>query len=120
MTLKSIIADSNKGENFNGDNYDIWSHKILYVLEEQNMLECTNHVLNQQEKGNPTQYRRDFETYKALKKTSSTARGVIVSYVVDDLIHECEDFPTAHAMWAHLQRMWGYVCNPPPTIDYQI
>ncbi|KAH0755785.1 hypothetical protein KY290_026055 [Solanum tuberosum] len=73
MASKSIIADLNKGEKLNGDNYDIWSHKTWYVLEEQNAL-----------------------------KVNFTARGIIVSSVVDDLIHECEEFSTAHAMWEHL------------------
>ncbi|KAH0639722.1 hypothetical protein KY285_036308 [Solanum tuberosum] len=78
ITSKSIIADLNKGEKLNGDNYDIWSRKIW-----------------------------DLEAYKAWKKANSTARGTIVSSVADDLIHECEKFPIAHAMRAHLRRMYG-------------
>ena len=42
MASKSIIADLNKGEKLNGDNYDIWSRKIWYVLEQQNALEGIN------------------------------------------------------------------------------
>ena len=52
MASKSIIADLNKGEKLNGENYDIWSRKIWYVLEEQNALEGINHVLIQPEEGN--------------------------------------------------------------------
>ncbi|KAH0747420.1 hypothetical protein KY285_009077 [Solanum tuberosum] len=97
MTSKSIIVDLNKGEKRNGDNYDIWSRKIWYVLEEQNALE----------EGNTAQHRRDLEANKAWKKANSIARGIIVSSVVDDLIHECEQFPTAHATWAYLRGMYG-------------
>jgi len=107
MTSKSIIADLNKGEKLNGDNYDIWSRKIWYVLEEQNVLEGINHVLNQLEECNTIQHIRDLEAYKASKKANSTTRGIIVSSVVDDLIHECEEFPNAHAMWAHLRETYG-------------
>ena len=35
---KNIIAELNKGEKLNGDNYEIWSLKIQYVLEEQEVL----------------------------------------------------------------------------------
>lgn len=52
MESKSIIADPNKGENLNGDNYDIQSRKSLYVLEDKNVSEDLNHVLNQPEEGN--------------------------------------------------------------------
>ena len=33
-TSKNIVAELNKGEKLNGDNYEIWSLKIQYVLEE--------------------------------------------------------------------------------------
>ena len=48
---------------------------------------------------NCAQYRRDLETYKTWKKVDSTVHGIIVSFVVDDLIHECKEFQTCHAMW---------------------
>ncbi|KAH0671590.1 hypothetical protein KY289_026083 [Solanum tuberosum] len=107
MASKSIIADLNKGEKLNGGNYDIWSHKIWYVLEEKFFLEGINHVLNQPEERNTAQQRRDLEAYKACKKANFTTRGIIVSSVVDDLIHECEKFPIAYAMWAYLRGMYG-------------
>ena len=31
---KNIVAELNKGEKLNGDNYEIWSMKIQYVSEE--------------------------------------------------------------------------------------
>ena len=36
---KSIIADLNQGEKRNEKNYDVWHHKIQYILEKQDMLE---------------------------------------------------------------------------------
>ncbi|XP_047269149.1 uncharacterized protein LOC124898926 [Capsicum annuum] len=103
MESKSIIADLNKGEKLNGDNYDIWNRKIRYVLEEQNALKGINHVICIPEEGNTAQHRRDLESYKAWKKDDSITRGIIVSSVVDDLIHKCKEFPNANVIWAHLQ-----------------
>ena len=42
MASKNIIADLNKGEKLNGDNYNIWHLKIQFVLEEQEVLETIN------------------------------------------------------------------------------
>ena len=109
MTSKSIIADLNKSEKLNGDHYDICSREIWYVLAEQNVLESINHVLNKTEEGNTSQHRRDLKAYKALKKANSTTRVIIVSSLIDDLIHECEEFRTAHAMWEHLRGTYGGV-----------
>ncbi|MCD7465973.1 hypothetical protein HAX54_002261, partial [Datura stramonium] len=62
--------------------------------------------------GNTAQHRRDLAAYKAWKKTDSIARGIILSFVVDDLIHEYEEFPTAHSMWAHLRGTYGDTSEP--------
>ncbi|OMO96514.1 Zinc finger, CCHC-type [Corchorus olitorius] len=35
MAAKNIIADLNKGEKLNGDNYNIWHRKFQFILEEQ-------------------------------------------------------------------------------------
>nr|XP_009791894.1 PREDICTED: uncharacterized protein LOC104239064 [Nicotiana sylvestris] len=107
MSLKSIIADLNKGDKLNGENYDIWSRKMWYVLEEQYAIEGINHVMSHPEEGNTAQHRRDLETYNILKKKNSTICGIIVSSVVDDLIHECEQYPTTQAIWAHFREAYG-------------
>ena len=64
---KNIIAELNKGEKLNGDNYEIWSMKIQYVLEEQEALEVLNIVLDEPEAGNTAQHKRDREAYEAWK-----------------------------------------------------
>ena len=73
MTSKSIIVDVNKGKKLNCDNYEVWSCKIWYVLEEKKTLEGRNHVLNQPQKGNSAQHLKDLEAYKAWKKANSVA-----------------------------------------------
>nr|XP_009786940.1 PREDICTED: uncharacterized protein LOC104234977 [Nicotiana sylvestris] len=76
---------------------------MWYVLEEQDALESINHAMSHLEEGNTAQNRRDLETYNIWKKKDSNARGIIISSVADDLIHKCEQYPTAQAMWAHLR-----------------
>ena len=46
MASKGIVADLNKGEKLDGDNYDIWHRKIQYVLNEQEVLETLTDSLN--------------------------------------------------------------------------
>ena len=42
IAAKNIVAELNKDENLNGNNYKIWSMKIQYVIEEQEALEVLN------------------------------------------------------------------------------
>ncbi|XP_073309909.1 uncharacterized protein [Primulina huaijiensis] len=107
MSSKSIIADLNKGDKLNGDNYDTLRHKIGYVLDEQDVLEGINQVMQDPGVGNTAQQRRDQEAYQAWKKKDSTAHALLVSSVIDDLIHECEQHLTAHDIWVYLREKYG-------------
>ena len=60
---KNIIADLNQREKLNEKNYDVWHHKIQYVLEEQDMLETTTQPMVELEQGNIAQHRHDREAY---------------------------------------------------------
>ena len=60
---KSVVAELNKDLKLNGDNYEIWSMKIQYVLEEQEVLDMLNIVMTEPEDGSTVQYRRDREAY---------------------------------------------------------
>ena len=62
---KNIIAELNKGEKLNGDNYEIWSMKIQYVLEEQEVLETLKMSMDEPEQGTTAQHRQDREAYEA-------------------------------------------------------
>ena len=55
MASKTIIADLNKGDKLNGDNYDTWRHKIWYVLKEQDALDGINQVITKPGVGNSAQ-----------------------------------------------------------------
>ena len=64
IVAKKIMAKLNKGEKLNGNNYDIWSMKIQYVLEEQQALEVLKMSMLEPEQVNTAQHRRDRETYE--------------------------------------------------------
>jgi hypothetical protein len=51
MASKSIIANLNKGEKLDGDNYDIWHRKIRYVLNEQEVLETITQSMTAPQQG---------------------------------------------------------------------
>ena len=44
---KSIVAELNKGNKLNRDNYEIWSIKIQYILKEQEVLEALNTTVDE-------------------------------------------------------------------------
>ena len=65
LAAKNIVVELNKGEKLNGDNYEIWSLKIQYVLEEQEALEVLKMSLTELEDGTTTQHQRNCEAYEA-------------------------------------------------------
>lgn len=79
MATKNIIAELNKGEKLNGDNYKIWHLKMQYVLEEQECLEAVNNVMYEpdaeEENVNLAQFRRDMSVYTAWKKKRIPLQG---------------------------------------------
>lgn len=66
------------------------------ALDEQDALEGINQIMQDPGVVNTAQQRRDHEAYLAWKKKDSTSRAILVSSVIDDIIHECEQHHTAH------------------------
>uniref|UniRef100_A0A2N9HL28 CCHC-type domain-containing protein n=1 Tax=Fagus sylvatica TaxID=28930 RepID=A0A2N9HL28_FAGSY len=64
MASKGIVADLNKGEKLDGDNYDIWHRKIQYVLNEQEVLETLTHSLSAPEQGDTEQHTSDLAAFE--------------------------------------------------------
>ena len=60
---KSVVAELNKDLKLNGDNYEVWSMKIQYVLEEQEVLDMLNIVMTEPEDGSTIQHTWDREAY---------------------------------------------------------
>lgn len=67
MATKNIITRLNKGDKLNGDNWDIWQHKVSYILEKQDAVEPLTVVMAEPEVGNSAQHRRDQEAFMAWK-----------------------------------------------------
>ena len=86
--VKNIVAELNRGEKLNGDNYEIWSMKIQYVLKEQEVLETLNNVTAEPEQGNTIQHKRDLEAYNAWKRKNSLTRITLLSSMENDVMRE--------------------------------
>ena len=104
---KNIMAELNKGEKLNSDNYDIWHRMIQYILKEQETLEALNNTLAEHEHGNTAQHKGDLEAYQAWKKKNNNARITILSSTQYDLMCEFEKYETAQEMWLALKDKFG-------------
>ena len=104
---KNIIAELNKGEKLNGDNYETWSIKIQYVLEEQEVFETLKMSMDEPEQGTIAQHRRDREAYEAWKKKNSIARITLLSSMDNDLMKEFRKYDMAKDMWSTLAEKFG-------------
>nr|XP_010906668.1 uncharacterized protein LOC105033512 [Elaeis guineensis] len=107
MASKNNIADLNKGEKLDSKNYNIWRTKLYYVLEKQDVLEAINHAMTDPDEKNSAQNRKDQEAYCAWKAKDTTACGILISTMVDDLVNECKLFFNTHKMWVHLKENFG-------------
>ena len=52
MAAKNVVADLNKWEKLDCDNYDIWHRKIQYLLDEHGILENLDQIMQELEAGN--------------------------------------------------------------------
>ena len=90
MASKCIVADLNKVEKLDGENYNIWHRKIQYVLNEQEILETLTHSLSKPNEGNTEQHQRDLAAYESWRKKDLCARFTMLSSMHNDLIGEFE------------------------------
>ena len=104
---KNIIADLNKGDKLDDDNYDIWHRKVQFILEEQELTEVLTHQMVDPGEGTTAQARRDQEAYRAWRKKDGLARAILISSMHDDLIPEYEKYQTAMQMWVALKDKFG-------------
>ena len=64
IAAKNVVVELIKGEKLNSDNYEIWSIKIQYILEEKEALEVLKMSMLEPDQGNTTQHKRDREPYE--------------------------------------------------------
>ena len=76
-------------------------------MEEQEVLETINAEMEEPQavegNNNNAQFRHDLTAYDAWKKKASTARGILISSMNDDLVYEYQQYQIAHAMWVALR-----------------
>ncbi|KAL1219683.1 Retrovirus-related Pol polyprotein from transposon TNT 1-94 [Cardamine amara subsp. amara] len=104
---KNIIAELNRGDKLEGDNYDSWYRKVQYVLEEQEVKETLFHLMEEPEQGTTAQHIRDQEAYNAWKRKNSIAHITLLSCMQDDLMCEFEEYKTAKGIWEALKDKLG-------------
>ncbi|ESQ38716.1 hypothetical protein EUTSA_v10029402mg, partial [Eutrema salsugineum] len=104
---KNIIAELNRGDKLDGENYDIWYRKVQYVLEEQEVKETLFHHMEEPEHGTTTQHEKDQQTYVVWKRKNSIARITLLSCMQDDLMCEFEEYETAKGVWEALKDKFG-------------
>ena len=107
MEVKTVVADLTKGENLDGDNYDMSCCKIQYLLNEQEVLNTLEQVMVKPEQGNTTQYRCDLEVYQTQSKKDQCALFTMLSSMHNDLISEFEHCRTAFEIWEALKKKFG-------------
>ena len=117
VVTKNIIADLNQEDKLNEKNYDVWHHKIQYVLKEQNMLETITQTMAESEQGNTVQhkhdmeayqaYKRDMEAYQAYKRKDRVARILLLSNMRNDIMLCFERHRSAQAIWDAVKVQYG-------------
>ena len=90
MASKGIVTDLNKGEKLDGENYNIWHRKILYVLNEQEVLETLTHSLSKPDEGSTEQHQHDLAAYESWRKKDLCARFTMLSNMHNNSIGEFE------------------------------
>ncbi len=103
----SIVADLNRGEKLNGQNYDMWHRKIQYLLNDLDVLETLTSSMVPPEKGTTAQHTLDQNAFDNWVKKDRCARFTMLSSMHNDLIGEFENFPTAQSMWSELKIRFG-------------
>ena len=94
MASKGIVADLNKWEKLDGENYNIWYRKIQYVLNEQEVLETLTHSLSKPDEESTEQHQRDLAAYESWRKKDLCVRFIMLSSMHNDLIGEFEQYTT--------------------------
>lgn len=76
---------------------------MFYILDEQEALEAVNQEMQkpqlvERHLSNNAQHKHDMDTYDIWKKKDSTARGILINPMNNDLAYKYEQYKTTHAM----------------------
>ena len=98
-------------ETLDGTNYDLWSLKVQFLLNNGDMEEFLTASMfplaERNEHGNDVtaseQYKEKLKAYQTWLKRDRSARYTLLSCMHDDLLGEFEGCPTAKDMWHRLK-----------------
>ena len=85
----------NKGEKLDGENYNIWHHKIQYVLNEQEVLETLTHLLSKPDEGRTEQHQCNLAAYESWHKKDLCALFTMLRSMHNALIGEFKEYTIA-------------------------
>ncbi|XP_026428460.1 uncharacterized protein LOC113324358 [Papaver somniferum] len=107
MASKNIIVNLNKEKKLDGNNYNIWRRKIVFLLHDDGLQEITEHVMPRPEEGSTAQHRRNLEACQEWIKNDRNARHMILSSMHNNLIGEFENHRFAHDMLEAVRQKFG-------------
>ena len=64
IATKNIVAELNKWEKLNGDNFDVWHRRVQYILEEQEYLEALHYTMSEPEYRDTPHHQKNLEAYQ--------------------------------------------------------
>ncbi|XXG84444.1 hypothetical protein AAC387_Pa10g1957 [Persea americana] len=106
---KNIIADLNKGDKLDGNNYDKWYRTMIYLIDEQKVTYTLESIKTRPELANdaaPMPALNDFEKWD---KDNWTARNIMLSSMHFELVPTYETYGTANEMWNALKEEYGEI-----------
>jgi len=118
--MATNIVSMPVNEKLDGINYDLWSLKVQFLINNIDMAEFLTASMfapaEREEHGNDViaseQYQEKLKAYQTWFKRDQFARYTLLSCMHDDLLGEFEDCPTAKDMWNHLKILFGQTSAP--------
>ena len=93
-----------KEEKFNDNNYKIWHKMMLCILNTYELLDIINNApMAKLDEGNITDHRREQEAYQTFLKKNLSAYYMLLSYMLNDLMGDYEQFTSAKIVWDQLR-----------------
>ena len=81
----TIVAELIKDNRLNGDNYEIWTVKVRYVLEEKEASDPLETIMVQHKEELPLNIGMTVKPMIAWKKKNTTARIITLAAINDDI-----------------------------------
>lgn len=104
MTIaKPIVSGMLEGHSLDESNYDSWICKIKYLYSESNAFDFITQEVNPQSATSP----EEIQWYSNNVKKDHSEWYLMLSCMIDDLVHLFEVIESAQAMWEALKKRYG-------------